>query len=237
MLVLLPGHVGVGGAAARLPGRRHRHRRRGQPLVGGRCVGAGAAPVDGGGVRERRLAPGLPLLLPRAPHPTMRQPALSSSKLSRSRYQVPPRARAYAPRQWRRAPCRAHLLLQCGAMRCSGALLRSSAGPDRARDEARGLCVWCVGLRARCAFRAGGSGVALLVRAPLGVSVSGRRGAGGFKKFGSSIGKSDRWPGFTFQRQKLRWNGTGGRHRQQQQQRATGVVGERRGNNETAGSA
>lgn len=54
---------------------------------------------------------------------------------------------------------RAVLTCCCSAVRCSGALLRSSAGPDRARDEARGLCVWCVGLRARCAFRAGGSGV------------------------------------------------------------------------------
>lgn len=90
---------------------------------------------------------------------------------------------------------RAVLTCCCSAVRCSGALLRSSAGPDRARDEARGLCVWCVGLRARCAFRAGGSGVALLVRAPLGVSVSGRRGRVALKSLAARLGRVTVGPG------------------------------------------
>jgi hypothetical protein len=50
-------------------------------------------------------------------------------------------------------------------------------------------------LRARCAFRAGGSGVALLVRAPLGVSVSGRRGRVALKSLAARLGRVTVGPG------------------------------------------
>jgi hypothetical protein len=112
-----------------------------------------------------------------------------------------------------RAALSCHL---AAAVRCSGALLRSSAGPGSRARRGEGRRVWCVGLRARCAFRAVGGVELWLVcsgsswRFGLGERGGECRGAGGLKKFGWSIGKSDRWPGFTFQREKPRWNGTGG---------------------------
>lgn len=135
---------------------------------------------------------------------------------------------------------RAVLTCCCSAVRCGAAARCSVPRPAliaRATRREGSVCgVWACARGVR--FEPGGvewSGVACPGSSwRFGL---GETGAGGFKKFGSSIGKSDRWPGFTFQREKPRWNGTGGRHRQQQQQRATGVVGERRGNNETAGSA
>jgi hypothetical protein len=101
-------------------------------------------------------------------------PALSSSKLSRSRYQVPPRARTYA----RRARAggvvhRAALACCCTAVQRRAAPFLGRPGVARATRRGPVCCAVCVcGLARAVCVSSRGSGVAWLVRAPLGASVS-----------------------------------------------------------------